>query len=225
MPRDSQAAFGIGVDAQYKRGVLFLDDMEYATPYVVTGTDANISVAVAAAAKCFGVKGLQIDSGDATPAEDDIVKATIKVCYPETDLLVFRARFGFPDVSDTKDLQVSMTIKDGAREYLAAIKYDLEAKKLYYWSAAGAWVEISGYAYDPSDTMWSLLDLSLDMGALSYMAVLWLGDETSLAGLAFQNVGASTERSLTLAITNTALTAAESTIYCDSLYVGEFEEL
>jgi len=225
MPGDSQSAYAIGTDAQYRRGILFLDDMEYATPYVVTGTGADFACAVDPAAKLFGVKGLKLDTKTTTPAEDDYVKALIQICYPETDLLVARLRLGYPDVQKTKDVQVALRVKNGAREYLAAIKYDSEAKLVYYWSSGGAWEPLTGYGYTQTGILWTLFDMSIDLGLKEYLTILLLGVETSLANLAFQDVGASLERVVTFEIINTALTAAISTIYVDSLYVGEFEEL
>jgi len=218
-------AYGIGTDAQYKRGVLFLDDMEYATPYVVTGTGADFSCDVQAAAKCFGIKGLRLATRTTNPAEDDIVTAAIQICYPETNKMVCRMRVGITDVSDTKDFQVALTVKDGANEYKAAIKYDQEVQKLYYWGSAGSWVEISGYAFTISDTFWSILEFSIDLGSHEYLSVLYEGVETSLADVAIQTVGVSTDRSVLLELVDTALTNQISYVFVDSLYVGEFSEL
>lgn len=225
MPVDSQASYAMGLEAKYRREILFLDDMEYATPYVVTGTGADFACAVDPAAKLFGVKGLKMDTKTTTPAEDDYVQAQIQVCYPEKDLLVCRLRVGFVDCQDTKDVQVGLRVKNGSKEYLASIKYDIEAKLLYYWSSGGAWVALAGYGYSPTGILWSLFDMTIDLGTHQYLKVLMLGDETNLADLAFQEVGASTERSVTLTIINTALTTEISTVYIDNLYVGEFEEL
>lgn len=225
MTLDSQTPYGIGIEAQYKRGVLFLDNMEYTTPYVVTGTGSDFAVAVAPGAKLFGEKGLEMKTRSTSPAEDDIVTAKIQICYPESDRLVTRLRIGIPDISQTKDVQVTLTILNGMREYLAGIKYDAEAKKLYFWSAGGAWVEFTGYGYTIYDTFWTILDIGIDLGKLEYLFCLFMGAETDMSGTAFQNVGVSAGRSIELSIVDTALTAAVSVVFIDSLYIGEYAEL
>jgi len=225
MAGDIESAFSTGVPAIYKKSVLLLEDFNVKPTILETGTGTDHNIIVHESSRFHGASGLKLSTRTTTPAEDDYVKGEISFCYPMVRRICVRARIRIATSSKVKDYQVELNKYTGVRHYKAAIKFDNEVHKLYYWSSGGAWVEIPGYGFEMQDEVWTLFDGVMDLNTGTYKQVTLHGIETSFEGIAVENVGASAFRNASISFIVTALIGEVASLDVDELYVGEQVDL
>jgi hypothetical protein len=201
----------------YDQDTLLVDDCEGATAWTNSGTGADYSSAEAALANYIGSKGLQMKTRVTTPAEDDYVQSKRFVCYPGDQSVRLRLRFCVQLIAVVKDFQQIIEFCNGTNAYKLGIKYDNELHKLYYWSSAGSWTEITGYGFTIANGQWFALDLKFSITDKEYTSIKLAGLETSLAGVAIQTGAGSTKKEMTLALIATALTTTQCRVDVDTI--------
>ena len=225
MPRDHLGVFNISSDLKFAKGILLLDDCEGTCNWIAAGTDANMTVTYETVAAFMGLKGLQLFSGDADPAEDDYVGAVKWVQVPESGLFVLRTKVGFPDVSDVKSVSIGINLYKDTRLYAAGMRYLPNTPAGAYLNSGGTYTAITEFANAVTDNAWINMELVMDINDLTYVSANQNGVEKDLAGIEFYDSGADTGRMVAISLVAITTGANAATVYFDSIYAGEFINL
>jgi len=170
----------------------------------------------------FGSYGYKLVTRLTTPAYADLVTATRKVAFPETDLLVYRLFFCLEDVSETLAFWIRADFNDGSNAYAAALKWLPNNKQLQYLDENGDYQTISGYGQTGVDGSWINIEMVLSLTTHEYISCTFNGIKTSLIGISFQDEGAVSNLYHDFQIGQLANGANQSVVYVDSIYIGEF---
>lgn len=216
--------FNVGTVLEYQRGILLMEDCEGADSWVGSGTGADFVVDLNAGGAWSGSKGLRLKTRATNPADGDTVTAYRYLQLPLNDLVVVRMRVQTLVLTTIEWFHVKLILHDGTREYQAGIQVGVATPILKYLNSAGSWVEVTGYGKAGRAYSWDMLEFQLDYDSNEYLKVLYHGVESSLADLAFQDVGAGVTRYAMLELKVEAAGAALAGVYWDSIYVGEFEK-
>lgn len=209
-------------DLNFARGIHILDDCEGTCNWKKSANDANATVSYETIAAWTGTKGLQLFSGDATPQAGDIVNAYKIFSYPETGLLVIRAKVGMPDISDIEYIGFSLIINNGTRQYTLLFLYAPASGKVYYTSSNGTLQEITELKQNVVDDIYTGLELIIDLNTMTYVSAMFNGLEKNMAGVSFYNAGANTNKYVQIGFYTTNIGVDPVTSYWDCIYVGEY---
>jgi hypothetical protein len=223
--RDHLGNFMVSSNLQFARGILLLDDCEGTCTWQKSGTDANVAVTFETAAAFMGTTGLQLFSGDADPAADDIATAYKATGFPESGLVVCRARIASPDLTKVKQVWWGVSVIDGTTLYDATVRWVPNTPAFAYRDTAGDWQAIAALAYGTYALNWCLWELVVDVRAMAYRSVLFNGTRVDLAGIGLYDQGAVAKRELQIGVSVVCLGAAAATLYLDTVYAGEFLEV
>jgi len=223
--RDHQQTYKIGAGPEFNKGILQLEDFESEVTFVEAGTGADWYVTVQPTAKFHGANGLETLTRATDTANGDLVSWQKQIAYPKSKRITVGIRIGAPDVSDTNRILFVVYLKNGTRYYIIGLWIGFATPSLQYYNSAAGWTEITGYAFAYSDNFRSTLELSMDIELGQYIDVFWRGKRTSLAGLAYNNSAAVTERSLVIKATQYNNGANISCVNYDDFYVGEYNKL
>jgi hypothetical protein len=221
MPREYFGNLPIVAGMTFTRDVLYLDDCEGTCNWSKTATDANATITHETAAALMGTYGLQLYSGDADPAEDDVVSAVKVFGHSGSDLLICRLRVASPEVGLWKTIDLKLQCGDGTEYYLATLRWSIVDAKVYYLNSAGTYTAIAALAQTTQDNQWLTLELAIDLGDHQYLSITINGNTADLTGTALQHPGASSNRYTQLTLTGTVAGAAAATAYFDMIYLGE----
>jgi len=223
--RDHLGNFMVSGNLQFARGILLLDDCEGTCNWVKAATDANATVTFETVAAFVGTKGLRLFSGDATPAEDDIVTGQRLISYPESGLLVARCLMCAPDWSKLKSVSLKASHDPGAGDqYFGQVKI-VAGDGAYYYDVAGDPVELTDIVIPSVNGQWFVMELGLNCVDHEYRHVAVNGVRVDLAGVGLYNAGASTGRASDVVAVATTVGAAAATLYVDCVYAGEFVDV
>lgn len=170
----------------------------------------------------FGSYGYKLVTRLTDPAYADLVTATRKVAFPETDLLVYRLFFCLEDVSKTLAFWIRADFNDGSNAYAAAFKWLPNNKQLQYLDENGDYQTISGYGQTGVDGSWINIEMVLSLTTHEYISCTFNGIKTSLIGISFQDEGDVADIYHDFQLGQLANGANQSVVYVDSIYIGEF---
>jgi hypothetical protein len=173
-------------------------------------------------AACFGSYGFKLVTKETSPAHADMVTATRKVAFPETDLLVYRLFLCVTDISKCLAFWIRADFNDGSNAYAAALKWLPNNKQLQYLDLAGNYQTITGYGQTGVDGSWINIEMVLSLTTHEYISCTFNGIKTSLKGINFQDEGAVENLYHDFQIGLLANGANQSVVYLDSIYIGEF---
>jgi len=220
--RDHLGVFNVSSDLKFAKGILLLDDCEGTFTWSFTGTDANAAASFAAAAAFMGTNGMLATTGDDSPAEDDTLQIVKYVEVPESGLVVFRVKFGLPDVSIVKGVNVLINIHRDSKVYAAGLLYLPDTPGGYYLGDDGGYHEVAAWANAVPDHAWQMAEIVVDINDLKYISGLLNGVPADLSAMAVYDGGVSAGRFMTIGLNVTAAGAAAAIVYFDNIYVGEF---
>jgi hypothetical protein len=226
MPGGFTVQSGASPNLQYDRGVLLLDPCDGTFAWTGSGTGSDYTVDLQAGLNVFhGTKFLRVQTKATTPADGDYAQATRVLGYPISNRLVLRLRVKPFALTATDHWKVLVDVYDGTNRYTAGFKFEPQVPKAYYYDSAAGWTEITEFAFVTDSNGWQLLELQLDLGTHEYLRAYFAGAKKELADVAFQNVGASTTRSVVVTLYTEADGALASATQFASIYVGEHEAL
>lgn len=209
-------------DLAFAKGIKILDDCEGTCNWLKSADDANATVTYETVAAWTGTKGLQLYSGNDSAAANDEVQA-YKLCdLSESGIIVFRSKICMPDVSEVDQLIIDIIIYDGTKIYTGQLLYKPNEPKVYYLNSAGTFTEITEMAFGSTDGCWFTMELVIDQLAKQYIQVSCFGITVDLSGVDMLDGGATTDHYMAFSIRTWATAEAPSTIYADSIYLGEY---
>lgn len=210
----------------FTRGVTLLDDCEGTLAWSKSGTGSDFSVAYDTAAAFVGLKGLHLATKTTTPAEDDYVRVYRYLEWTETGLLVVRARFASPDISDVKEIHAIITNDDGSFLHQGEVKWDSSDGRVKRRTGSAAWQNTAVLSGALADGQWNSMEIVVDVTEEKWVYVRMFGQKVDLsdAGL-WWNSGAGGYKALSVEFTCVAVGANVAELYVDQIYVGEHIDL
>ncbi len=222
MPQSTRlTANQIGAELQYKREVMFLDDFEQIIPYMITGTGSDFAAAIDASAVYMGTRGLLMATKTTTPAANDYVSISKRICFGLSGRVVIRVRIGIVTFAQLKDFQIFISYCAATTGFKGGLKYVAGTPNLMYYNSSGAWTAIAASAYDFEDNAWMIIEFPIDMGSAKYMPMTFAGHDFDFSTAYMNNEGAVNKRQMTIEFIATAVGANVAYLRLDSLYVGE----
>ena len=210
---------------EFARGVLLLEDCEGANNWIFSGTGGDDVHAFAATAAFTGGFGLHLATRTTGTAPADSLTALRWVGFPESGLLVLRAKIKSPDISDTAPLVLTAQIYNGTRMYVAEIHYSAATGTCEYVNGALANINLPALAQVIEDQQWVTFEMVVNVRTFEYITVTINGLAADLDGIAIGDVAATTARALAVGVGVTSAAAAVAEIDADNMYAGEFLNL
>jgi len=221
MSRDYFGNLPVAAGMGFARDVLLLDDCEGSFTWTPTGTGGDDVHEYLAAAAYAGTAGLHLKTRTTAAAEDDWLQVTKALSYPESGLLVLRAKIAMPAQANLKSVSLVLSEAAGTTCYLAQAKWTPGTPKVEYVDAAGDLIQIPALANKPLDTAFSTIELAIDCRAHQYLSLAINGLRADLAGLGLYNAGAETYRYSAVVLKIVASAGAPAELYASHIYVGE----
>lgn len=206
---------------QFSPSILLLDDCSGTFNYDVTSTPAGGSAAYDTSAACFGTNGILMQTDAGTPAEDDLIQIERNLPFPRTRFNTFFGRIAFEDASDVKDVVISLTHYDGTYKSQVSIKLDPQNGTVWYYDEDAAYQELTDLAFVYRDDSWFDVQYSFDNVAQQWISVFFNGFSADLEGIPAKVTLDTARRKTHLQIAASCNGAAQSTVYWDTLYVGD----
>ena len=221
MSRDYFGNLPVVAGMAFSRDVLLLDDCEGAFTWQTAGTGGDDVHEYLAAAAFAGTAGLHLKTRTTSAAENDSLLAQKWLGYPETGLLVARAKIASPSWAAVKTINFIAVHGNGARNYNGQLQYTPATGVVAYANAAGAATAIAALAHQELDYQFTTWELVIDCRAHQYLAVAINGLRASLAGVDLWDSAAAAQRYAGLGLGVTTSGAVSAELYASHLYVGE----
>lgn len=220
--RDHLGVFNVSSDLQFARGILLLDDFEGTLNWKILGSNANHSGDVHADAAFMDSQGLKLDTGATATADGDYVMAVKGIGWPSNDLLVMRFRVALEQIADCEMVSIFPEAKDGSDQMHARVDWHPGDGTVEYLDSAGSMQSLGTYGWTIDADTFVEMELVLDLATHQYISFALNGEETDMAGIAYQDVGDDTDRLLLMRIYVECTAAGNAVAYVDSFYAGQF---
>jgi len=225
MSRDHLGQFMMASNLAFARGVLLLEDSEGTFTWTPSGTGGDDVHAFATAAAFMGLNGIQLKTRTTSAAADDLLSVQKWCQFPESGLLVLRARIASPALAAVKAIYLTASVHDGALNAQGQMMWSPNTPRVAYQNLAGAAVPITEMAFTTENLAFITLELVLDLDAMNYIAIAWNGIRKLLPAIPMYAVGSSALREVILGVSVTSIAAAPAQAYVDTVYAGEFLDL
>lgn len=212
-------------ELQFSRGIALLEDCEGTFLWTEAGTGGDDVHQFATAAAYHGTNGMELITRTTDTADGDLLSVKRYLGALKAGRLVARGLVGFPDVSDCQAFRVEILMTDGTDIWQAKIAFAPNTPQGGYYDSANSFTAVAGFAVGLSDGFWAQWEVVIDTMAMEYISMRWCGVEQSLAGLGLYDSGNSDSRVVSIDLEIEAAIAAPCTVYQDSIFVGEQEEL
>lgn len=214
--------FNVTGDMQLARGMLLLDDCEGTLLWTISGTGADFAGTFETGAAFHGTKGLQLVTRVTDPADNDVCKALRYLAYPAAKLVVGRVLIGVPDVSVVRYIEFDLHTFDGSKEYQASVIWRPNTPRMEFKNSAGNNETLAGYGQAFPDGAWTTFAFGFEVDTMKYLFAELNGIRKDLSAEGIYEVGASSDRCVTMSITLVTIGAALATAYFDSIYCGQY---
>jgi len=221
MSRDYFGNLPVVAGMAFSRDILLLDDCEGTFTWQTAGTGGDDVHEYLAAAAYAGTAGLHLKTRTTDAAENDLLLAQKWFGYPETGLLVARAKIASPSWAAVKAINFIAVHGDGARNYNGQLKYTPATGVVAYANAAGVATAIAALAHLELEYQFTTWELVIDCRTHQYLSVAINGLRASLVGVALWDSAAATQRYAGLALSLTTSGAAPAELYASHIYAGE----
>ncbi len=225
MPRDHVGLYPVSSQMGFSRGIILLDDAEGTFNWTVTGTGSDFAASYETDAAFMGTKGIKLVTKTTTPAENDSCQIERFMPYPEADLLTMRMRCCLPLVSNVKYVMFSVYTYDGERLYQAEMLWQPKDGGVYMAVEHLQSIEIPGSNWEVVNGAWVTMEFTVNLKDKKYISAMFNGTRADMSAHLIEVLSASTKRYMRINAKVVADGAAQTTIYCDFIYAGEYVEL
>jgi len=222
MGRDHLGQFMVSSALGFGRGIMLLDDCEGTFNWTVSGTGGDDVHAYATAMAFMGLNGMSLATRTTAAAQNDLLQVVKLVGYPETGLVVSRARIMFPNLTGAASVNFLVDAFNAVRQYRAMLSIVPATGVVSYYNSAGGMTVIPELKGLIQAAGWATMELVVDLLAFQYVEAAWNGSRVSLAGVAMNDVAATTYRECRIGMNIIASAAPPATLAMDNWYVGEF---
>lgn len=225
MGRDHLGQFLLNSNANFGRGIMLLEDCEGTFNWTVSGTGGDDTHEYATAAAFIGTNGIHMKTRVTSAATNDTLRIAKILDYPASGLIVFRARFNWPDNSNVALMRLDLDVSRGNQLIRYRIVLEPGAPEIYYLDSGNNEVDNGGGLKRVYDNQWGAVELVVDANNGEYRYVQQQGWKWDLSGQAGYEVSQPDEKGVTLAFELVASSEAPAEAYLDQIYLGEFLDI
>lgn len=222
MSRDHLGQFMVSSSLGFARGILILEDCEGTMNWTVSGTGGDDVHAFATAMAFMGTYGLSMATRTTAAAQNDLLQVVKLVGYPETGLLVLRARLMFPDLTGAASVNLVCAAFNGVREWVGMLSIIPATGVVSYYNSVGGMTNVAGLAGLIQANGWATMELVVDMLRMEYIEAAWNGRRADLSGASLNDAAATTYRECRIGLSIVASAAPPARLAADNIYAGEF---
>lgn len=202
--------------------IVFADDLEATTLlWAGTGTGVDFAVTRATGAAYMGAAGLSLVTKTTTPADGDIVTATVRL--PQSLAKQVTLLCHFKNISDTLVQLVTFGFTGARSDYAfnLGVRYN-PVTSLWQRQAAGAtWSNIAGGGFDGNPSAWHRVLLVWDWALKQYVKLVVDESLIDMSGLTFDTTANGGDLELQAYLQVEAAGAAVATSYFDNYAILE----
>lgn len=199
---------------------LLTDDMEGPLNWTGSGTGADWTVALTAAAAHSPSHSLDLTTRVTDPTAGDVVTATYTTTYPLYPQLTLTAEINLGALLSQGPTDWIVRVNAGAHKYSAGLRYQASDGTWHYWDALGALQPIAALAGVIAADTWVHVSLVVTLTSHQYVSASVDALSADLSGLAIEDDGPEAAAYTQFTVQSSTLAGLAQGAYYDDIDIA-----
>lgn len=211
-------------NAQAGKGLILYEDFEGTLAWDKSGTGGDDVLELATDNMFIGKQALHMKTRTTGASAADTIIAERSIPVSPNGILAYNCLFKLPDVSDNQRINFSIYYYDGAAQWYTSMKITPGSPKVEYLNDAGAYQQISEFAFGINDGKWNSVEIVIDYFNQLLVSMCFCDKKKIFTDVSLRNAGAVTTLMGLLTVNVDAAGATPAEAYLDQLLVREVFE-